>query len=174
MWHIRPEFEHFLLEDNFYDGPGSTSSATVHKGGRPVGKEKDGKGSQQKRKRDEDEDDEEDEDAQKGSKGSSGSKKEPKKFKRAFGFFVKAKRADAEARIGNPAVRIVLCLRSLPCLLFSSLLLSCLALSCSGPTRNIDINSFTLSLSAHSENRRAAAAAAEHVERAGPSDECEI
>jgi hypothetical protein len=104
VWHIRPEFEHFLLEDNFYDGPGSTSSATVHKGGRPVGKEKDSKGSQQKRKRDDDEDDEEDEDAQKGSKGSSGSKKEPKKFKRAFGFFVKAKRADAEARIGNPAV----------------------------------------------------------------------
>lgn len=134
-----------------------------------MGKEKDGKGSQQKRKRDEDEDDEEDEDAQKGSKGSSGSKKEPKKFKRAFGFFVKAKRADAEARIGNPAVRIVLCLRSLP-----SLLLSCLALSCSGPTRVTDINSLTPSLSAHSENRRAAAAAAEHVERAGPSDECEI
>ena len=170
MWHIRPEFEHFLLEDNFYDGPGSTSSATVHKGGRPVGKEKDGKGSQQKRKRDEDEDDEEDEDAQKGSKGSSGSKKEPKKFKRAFGFFVKAKRADAEARIGNPAVRILLCLRSLPCLL-----LSCLVLLC--PVQALHVSQIlipSLSLSAHSENRRAAAAAAEHVERAGPSDECEI
>jgi hypothetical protein len=94
-----------------------------------VGKEKDSKGSQQKRKRDDDEDDEEDEDTQKGSKGSSGSKKEPKKFKRAFGFFVKAKRADAEARIGNPAVNGLLChLHRVVSVLQLSLL--CLVLSC--------------------------------------------
>lgn len=105
IWHIRPEFEHFLNEDNFYDGPGSTSSATVHRGGRPVSKEKESKGhgSQLKRKRDEEEDEEEEEDGQKSSK-ASGSKKGPKKFKRAFGFFVKAKRADAEARIGDASV----------------------------------------------------------------------
>lgn len=77
----------------------------MHKGGRPIGKEKESKGSSQKRKRDDEEDEDEDEDAQKGAKGS-GSRKEPKKFKRAFGFFVKAKRADAEARIGDPSVRI--------------------------------------------------------------------
>ena len=76
----------------------------MHKGGRPIGKEKESKGSSQKRKRDDEEDEDEDEEAQKGSKGS-GSRKEPKKFKRAFGFFVKAKRADAEARIGDPSVR---------------------------------------------------------------------
>ena len=75
----------------------------MHKGGRPIGKEKESKGSSQKRKRDDEEDEDEDEEAQKGSKG--GSRKEPKKFKRAFGFFVKAKRADAEARIGDPSVR---------------------------------------------------------------------
>lgn len=108
IWHIRPEFEHFLYEDNFYDGPGSSSSATVHRGGRPVSKEKDkdskGHGSQLKRKRDEEEDEEEEDDGQKSSK-ATGSKKGPKKFKRAFGFFVKAKRADAEARIGDASVR---------------------------------------------------------------------
>ena len=93
-----------MHEDNFYDGPGSTSSATVHRGGRPVSKEKESKGhgSQLKRKRDE----EEEEDGQKSSK-TSGSKKGPKKFKRAFGFFVKAKRADAEARIGDASVSSV-------------------------------------------------------------------
>lgn len=114
MWHIRPEFEHFLNEENSYDGPGSTNSATVHKGGRPAGKEKEVKNSQgqgqgqgqTKRKRDDDDDEEDEEDNSKnGGKGiSGGSKKEPKKFKRAFGFFVKAKRADAESQIGDPTV----------------------------------------------------------------------
>lgn len=105
IWHIRPEFEHFLHVDNFYDGPGSTSSATVHRGGRPISKERESKGHgfQQKRKRDEEEDEEEEDDGQKSSR-ASGSKKGPKKFKRAFGFFVKDKRADAEARIGDASV----------------------------------------------------------------------
>ena len=66
-------------------------------------KESKGHGSQLKRKRDEEEDEEEEDDGQKSSK-ASGSKKGPKKFKRAFGFFVKAKRADAEARIGDASV----------------------------------------------------------------------
>ena len=116
MWHIRPEFEHFLSEENSYDGPGSTTSATVHKGGRPAGKEKEKESKtsqgQTKRKREDDDEEEDEDDAQKGSvKGASGgSKKEPKKFKRAFGFFVKAKRADAESKIGDPTVIILLLL----------------------------------------------------------------
>jgi hypothetical protein len=38
---------------------------------------------------------------------SAGAGEEPKRFKRAFGFFVKAKRADAAAHLGDAGVRTV-------------------------------------------------------------------
>ena len=56
--------------------------------------------TQGKRKRE----DAEDEPTTKDVSKQSSAVKEPKKFKRAFGFFVKAKRAEAEAQIGDASV----------------------------------------------------------------------
>jgi hypothetical protein len=113
IWHIRTEFEQFLHMENSYDSKASSSSSiSGPKGGKS--KEKEGKVLQVKRKRDEDGDEEEGEDGHK-SKVAAGStpgggKKAPKKYKRAFGFFVKARRADAEEMIGDPSVRLSLSL----------------------------------------------------------------
>lgn len=142
----------------------NNASNSGHKGGRPVskgGKEnskekvqekekdkdsRDSKGSSQnsnsnsnssqvKRKRDDDDEEEDDEDTHKGAKGTSGvPRKDPKKFKRAFGFFVKAKRADAEASIGDPTVRYASCCDVLTQHYFRSLFFVCLPIRCQSPT----------------------------------------
>ena len=139
----------------------NNASNSGHKGGRPVskgGKEnskekekekekdkdsRDSKGSSQnsnsnssqvKRKRDDDDEEEDDEDTHKGAKGTSGvTRKDPKKFKRAFGFFVKAKRADAEASIGDPTVRYASCCGVLTTFYFCSLSFACLPIRSHAP-----------------------------------------
>ena len=100
VWHIRPEFQHYLSMETFYDAKAAADamavSAVTGKGGKPGPKP-----TAPKRKREDDDDD----DAGKGGKGGSTPGKEPKKAKHAFGFFVKARRAEAESQIGDNTVR---------------------------------------------------------------------
>jgi hypothetical protein len=106
VWHIRPEFEHYLTMENFYDGQAPAQPA---KGAKSGPKEKassssSSSGGAAKRKREDDDDD-----GDSGPKGKGGSTptggREPKKAKHAFGFFVKAKRAEAEVEVGDASVR---------------------------------------------------------------------
>ena len=110
VWHIRPEFQHYLTMENFHDekafaaaaAAASSSSAVPEKKVKTekgtAAKEKTTSAAAAKRKRDEDDND----DGERGGKGgSTPAGKEPKKAKHAFGFFVKAKRSEAEAEIGD-------------------------------------------------------------------------
>lgn len=117
VWHIKDEFAHFLEQP----GPGgyapvaaaaasSSSSSAPPKTPKSEGKVKEEKGTSAakatpgKRKRDSSGgDDGEAADGGDGNNAGSATK-EPKKFKRAFGFFVKAKRAEAEEQLGEDAV----------------------------------------------------------------------
>lgn len=111
VWHIRDEYAHYLGEP----GPGGYAAVapSAASGGAaapktPKGaavkeeKEKTVKSTPNKRKRDTSNEDEEGE-AAGGTGGPSSASKEPKRFKRAFGFFVKAKRAEAEEQLGDDA-----------------------------------------------------------------------
>lgn len=92
VWYIRPEYQHFVK---------FSQSATKAESG-----------SSKKRARD---DAFEPGSPEQGSAPSSSSKppKDPKKFKRAFGFFVKDKRVEAERRLGaDSEVRAILLLPS--------------------------------------------------------------
>ena len=107
VWHIRPEFEDYLKKENFYDG--QVVLAQPAKSAKSAPKEKAPSSSSSssavaKRKRDDDDDD--GDSGARGKGGSTPTGKEPKKAKHAFGFFVKAKRAEAEMEIGDASVRI--------------------------------------------------------------------
>ena len=91
--------------ENFYDGTAHSQSKHVRQSN--IIKVK-GKGATVsiKRKRDEfvDENDDDGHGISSTQGGEQGSSRAPKKMKHAFGFFVKAKRAEAEASIGDPMV----------------------------------------------------------------------
>ena len=113
IWHIRPDFEHFLYMENFATGDGERSSASKSKSQSKDKATKDtSNGSTSaKRKRDDDSSPITKNNKEEGSSASSAAAgKEPKKYKRAFGFFVKAKRPEAEKRIGDSSVSAVILL----------------------------------------------------------------
>jgi hypothetical protein len=101
IWHLRSEFEKYLDMDNF-EGSSPAPTAPKGKGGKKSGTAtgasagEESKGGKRKRE----------------SEGVSVASVEapppaagdgamPKKYKRAFGFFVKAKRAEAAQTLGN-------------------------------------------------------------------------
>jgi len=87
VWHLREEYEKFL-----HMTPEEAVAAAVHL---PPSETT---ASAKKRKVEDDE-----EPAHHGTPGGGEDGKEPRRFKRAFGFFVKAKRAEAEAQLGASA-----------------------------------------------------------------------
>ena len=90
IWHIRPEFERYLhMSSSDAMSASSSSSSSSSSGAADVGS------SAKKRKNDDTED--------AGEAAGSGGAKEPRRYKRAFGFFVKSKRAEAEAQLGTSA-----------------------------------------------------------------------
>jgi hypothetical protein len=97
VWHIRSEFSRYLMMDNFESE--GTKAEGFTKGDE---KDKSSKATP-KRKRDDEK-----------ATGSSGAvsgpdSSEPKKYKRAFGFFVKDKRKEAEVAVADPAVSRACC-----------------------------------------------------------------
>ena len=114
IWHIRPEFERYLHMTSSEAaaagaaaaGASATSSAAAN-GAAEVG------ASSKKRKKEET-DDADGGDAPtpnggahsngNGSAAAAATAKEPKKYKRALGYFVKAKRAEAAEQLGDAAV----------------------------------------------------------------------
>jgi hypothetical protein len=121
VWHIKPEFEHYLHMENF-DGEedeqatkkakamktsaASNSKSPAHSQHSKTSKSDSGSGSAKRKREEEENADEQPQQQQQQPQphksAKVGAAKEPKKFKRAFGFFVKAMRADAEAKIGDP------------------------------------------------------------------------
>lgn len=100
MWHIHPDFEKYLEMENF-ESPEPEERPVIHKtkknkstadGGAPKGLSK--------RKIEETSASA----APATSPAPAVVVKEPKKLKRAFGFFVKDKRNEAEAKVQNPSV----------------------------------------------------------------------
>ena len=95
VWHVRPEYQQFI---DMTPEEAAVAAASIVPSEAPT--------SAKKRKKAEMNDDEdgEGEGAAANSASLEGfSGKEPKRYKRAFGFFVKAKRADAEAQLGTSA-----------------------------------------------------------------------
>lgn len=82
VWHIRPEFQRYL-EDG-----AKTAESSKRKASSNATDDKDTGSSRKKAKKEE---------------PLEIDRNGPKKFKRAFGFFVKAKRAEAEAQLGPEA-----------------------------------------------------------------------
>lgn len=93
VWHIKPEFAKFLTMEvdqpafSAADRGEGQSSAVTDSGKRKAAAVLDGdaKGAGS---------------AKKARKDDDAQAQEPKKFKRAFGFFVKAKRSEAEEKLG--------------------------------------------------------------------------
>lgn len=101
IWHLRPEYEQFVHmspeeavaaaaalppSENTASATAGTSSAKKRKAetAEPA-EEENGHGSPA------------------GVSNGAGGEKEPRRYKRAFGFFVKDKRAEAEAQLGSTA-----------------------------------------------------------------------
>jgi hypothetical protein len=115
VWHINPEFQQYLEMENFdmdeINEP-QVSAPKPKKVKASNAEKSEGKGTidsffpskSQKRKLD---DSQSSDKAGNGASSSSidATPKEPKKLKRAFGFFVKAKRAEAETLVKDPQVR---------------------------------------------------------------------
>ncbi len=106
VWHIRDEFLKYL---HMADGSAAAKTPKKEKAAKPekeAAAPKSAAKSTPKRKRDE----EAAASSSSAKEGGGANSKEPKKFKRAFGFFVKAKRAEAEETLGeNASVRYCYC-----------------------------------------------------------------
>lgn len=98
IWHLRPEYEPFVNmtpEEAVIaaaslppsEVSATTSSAKKRKA-EPEAEEENGHGSPA---------------GTNGAAAGAGGEKEPRRYKRAFGFFVKEKRAEAEAQLGSSA-----------------------------------------------------------------------
>ncbi len=97
VWHVKAEFAKYLDMDS-----AELQEVAVSAGKRKLSHDPESKtGPQQSKRAKKEEDVVSDE-------NPISSVREPKKFKRAFGFFVKAKRAEAEAELGPEAsVRVI-------------------------------------------------------------------
>lgn len=94
VWHIKPEFVRYLDESSECDAPDLSSAVELESGKRrPTADVDPNLQSASKRARKDEE----------SSPVAMPAVSEPKKFKRAFGFFVKAKRPEAEAHLGPDA-----------------------------------------------------------------------
>ena len=118
IWHIRPEFEKYLhmtsseaiaaaanaapsSQQTVVSAASSSASSSTGAGAAATSSQSStvagGSANAKKRKT------EEVEEAETTTGGAGGEVKEPRRYKRAFGFFVKAKRAEAESQLGESA-----------------------------------------------------------------------
>ncbi len=120
LWHIKPEYEHFLRDGDTTahkipeskpssggavksKADGKSESSKVKQPKTPVSASKPASAatSVAKRRRNEDDDVDADPPTNEVVLATTPSAKEPKKYKHAFGFFVKVKRPDVEAELGS-------------------------------------------------------------------------